>query len=94
MGLEARERGRDFQLHGLRGEREREGGTSATWVERPEGGRDFQLHGFRGERGRDFQLPGLRGGTAVSVSAKCLVYCLVSVFGQNPHGVTSIFTAS
>ena len=38
MGLAARERGRDFQLHGFSGERER--------------GRDFQLHGFSGERER------------------------------------------
>ena len=31
MGIAARERGRDFQLHGFSGERER-AGLSVTWV--------------------------------------------------------------
>ena len=66
MGLAARERGRDFQLHGFSGEREREGGTfsymglaarereggtfSYMGIAARERGRDFQLHGFSGER--------------------------------------------
>ena len=53
MGLAARERGRDFQLHGFSGEREREGGTfSYMGLAAKERGRDFQLHGFSGERER------------------------------------------